>query len=103
VSALTVKEHPGGVAFSVWVKPRSSRSVVLGVRGDALEVAVTAPPVEGAANEEVIAVLARFLGVSKRAVTIMSGQTGRTKRVAVIGVTPQSLLALLSQSTSAES
>ncbi len=85
----------GEVTFALWVKPRSSRSAVLGVRGDALEVAVTAPPVEGAANAEVVEILAKQLRVPRRAVVIVSGQSGRTKRVQVSGLEPSQVLARL--------
>lgn len=72
--------------FSVRVQPRSSRSGVDGVVGDALRVRVHAPPVEGAANEAVVDVLARALGVSRGAVRIVSGAGSRSKLVEVAGV-----------------
>jgi uncharacterized protein (TIGR00251 family) len=60
-------------------------------------VAVAAPPVDGAANEEIVAVLAKSLGLSRRAVELVSGQTGRHKRVLCRGLTTAEVLQRLSQ------
>jgi uncharacterized protein (TIGR00251 family) len=78
---------PGGVVLSVRVVPRAGRSGLAGTRNGALLVRLTAPPVEGAANAELIEVLARAFGVAKRAISIESGERGRLKRVRVDGVT----------------
>ncbi len=76
-----------GVIIDVRVVPRSARSGIAGVRDDALLVRLNAPPVEGAANAELIEVIAAALGVPRRAVTIVSGDRSRQKRVRVDGVT----------------
>lgn len=76
-----------GVIVDVRVVPRSGRSGVDGTRDGALLVRVTAPPVEGAANDELIAVLADALDVPKRAVSVVSGGQSRRKRVKIAGVT----------------
>jgi uncharacterized protein (TIGR00251 family) len=75
-----------GVDLLVRVIPRAGRSGVAGTRGDALLVRLQAPPVDGAANAELVAVLAEALHVPKRAVSITSGERGRQKRVAIEGV-----------------
>jgi uncharacterized protein len=75
-----------GVAITVRVIPRASRSGVAGTRGDALLVRLNAPPVEGAANAELVAVIADALHVPKRAVSIASGERSRSKRVHVSGL-----------------
>ena len=80
---------PGGVVLSVRVIPRAARSGLAGTRDGVLVVRVTAPPVEGAANAELIEVIARALGVGIRAVSIVSGERGRLKRVRVEGVTKE--------------
>jgi uncharacterized protein (TIGR00251 family) len=72
--------------LKVRVKPRASKSRVLGPKGDTLEVAVAAPPVDGAANEELVRTLADHYGVPKRAVEILSGETARIKLVRLTGV-----------------
>lgn len=93
-SALVVEEVSGGVRFGVQVAPRASREAVLGVHDGALKVALTAPPVDGAANEALVAFLAHALGVPKRAVRITGGQTSRRKRVEVEGTTAAAVRAL---------
>jgi uncharacterized protein (TIGR00251 family) len=71
----------GGASLRVRVKPRASKSRVLGERDGELEVAVAAPPVDGAANEELVRVLAEHFDVPKRALTITHGTAGRSKLV----------------------
>jgi hypothetical protein len=83
---LEVGQRPDGVRFSVAVKPRSSRSAVVGVRQGALSVALTSPPVDGAANAELTKLLAKALGVAKSAVRIVTGESGRRKLVEVDGI-----------------
>jgi uncharacterized protein (TIGR00251 family) len=81
-----IESTPEGVAITVRVIPRAGRSGLAGTRGDALLVRLQSPPVEGAANEELIEVLARALQVPKRAVTIVGGGRSRQKRVRVGGI-----------------
>jgi uncharacterized protein (TIGR00251 family) len=80
--------HPeaGGIVIDVRVIPRAGKAGIAGTRGDALLVRLNAAPVEGAANEELIDVLAKTLGVPRRAVAIVSGERSRRKRVRVSGV-----------------
>ncbi len=77
------------VFLDVRVIPRAARPGLAGTRDGALVVRVSAPPVEGAANAELIQVLAKELDVSKRQVTIVAGERGRMKRVKVEGVTAE--------------
>jgi uncharacterized protein (TIGR00251 family) len=79
----------------VQVVPRASRSEIIGEHNGALRVRIAAPPVDGAANEELIRILARTFKVSKGAIQIMSGHSGRTKRVGITGGTPSILETLL--------
>lgn len=81
-----LSESPGGITISVRVIPRAGRSAVAGTRDGALLVRLNAPPVEGAANAELIEVLSKVLGVPKRAVTITSGERSRRKTVRVVGI-----------------
>jgi len=78
----------------VRVVPRSGRSGVAGMRDGAVLVRLKAAPVEGAANKELVAVLADALGVPKRNITIVSGHHSRTKKVRLQGVDPGRLEAL---------
>jgi uncharacterized protein (TIGR00251 family) len=82
---LAITTRPSGVRFSVRVQPRASRDEVLGVRDGRLAVRVTAPPVDSAANEAVVRLLAEWLDVPRGAVRIASGETGRTKVVEIAG------------------
>ena len=70
----------------VRVVPRAKRSGVGGTRGDAWVIRVQSSPVDGAANDELITVLAQLLDVPKRAITIVAGERSREKRVRVIGI-----------------
>ncbi len=89
-----------GVEFDVRVIPRSRKSAVDGVRDDRLLVRLAAPPVEGAANEALVALLAGMLKVPRRAVRIVSGEHGRHKRVAIDGVTVTLVEQILGASSS---
>jgi len=84
-----ITEIQGGVTFPVRVVPRASKNEVAGVQGDALKIRLTAPPVEGKANEALIAFLAQRLDVRKSQVEIVAGATSRRKIVRVMGVSPQ--------------
>lgn len=78
-------EAPGGV-IDIRVVPRAGRSGVAGLRDGALLVRLAAAPVDGAANAELIDVLARALHIPKRQVTIVGGERSRSKRVRVAGM-----------------
>ena len=83
---LALTERAGGVRFSVHARPRSSRSAILGVREGALEVALTSPPADGAANAELTKLLARALEVRRSDVTIVVGTSSRDKVIQVNGM-----------------
>jgi uncharacterized protein (TIGR00251 family) len=82
---------PSAVRIALRVQPRSAHDRVAGRHGDRLKLQVTAPPVEGAANAAVIALVARWIGVPRRTVTIAQGQAGRDKLVEVASDDPQTL------------
>jgi uncharacterized protein (TIGR00251 family) len=84
---LTRSGRDGAVRLAVHAKPRSRRSRVAGIREGALVVELAAPPVDGAANEELIATLAAALGVPKRSVILAGGASSRSKLVDVRGLT----------------
>ena len=98
--SLAIREHADGVSFSVLVVPRASRSKLVGLHAGALKVTLAAPPVDGEANAELSAVLAKALGVSKRAVQIIHGMHGKTKTVQVSGVSAEQLQALIAELSS---
>ena len=73
MSGVAVKSGASGVRFAVHVQPKASRTEFAGVHGAALKVRLHAPPVDGAANDEVINLIAKSLGVAKRSVRIVAG------------------------------
>ena len=70
---IPLQESDGGVSFAVKVHPRAKRNAVTGELGDALKVSLTAPPVEGRANEACVEFFAKLLKVPRSSVTIASG------------------------------
>lgn len=84
---IELSERDGAVVFSVRVQPRASRDEVGGEWQGALKVRLTAPPVDDKANEALRRLLAERLNVPLSAVSILAGSRGRTKRVAITGVT----------------
>jgi uncharacterized protein len=94
---LDLVSRDGGVVFAVRVQPRASRDEVAGVMGGALKVRLQAPAVENRANEALCEYLVQLLKTPKSAVRILSGEHSRSKRVHVLGVMEQQVLALLRQ------
>ena len=80
-------EAGGEVTFRVRVAPRASRSAAAGEHDGALKVRVAAPPVEGAANDELVRFLARALGLTTASVEIVSGHASKSKLVRARGAT----------------
>ncbi|MGA2990027.1 MAG: DUF167 domain-containing protein [Candidatus Korobacteraceae bacterium] len=83
---IAIRESATGCSFAVRVHPRAKRDAVAGTAGEALKVALSAPPVEGRANAACIDFLARLLGVSRSSVEIISGAGSRNKVVRVAGL-----------------
>jgi uncharacterized protein (TIGR00251 family) len=96
-ASAKIVERDGGIRFDIVVAPRASRERVGPVMGEAIKVAVTAPPVEGKANDAVVALLARKLGVRQNDVRIIGGERGKRKSVQVTGASRAALLALLGE------
>jgi uncharacterized protein (TIGR00251 family) len=92
---MKLVDKDGAIRFEVHAKPRAKKSRLVGERGDALEIALAAPPVDGAANEELVRFVARLLGVPRRQVALVRGETSREKLVAVTGLSLAELTALL--------
>jgi uncharacterized protein (TIGR00251 family) len=78
-----------GVRIRLHVQPRASRSELAGRHGDAIKVQLTAPPVDGAANEALLQFLAVRLQVPRSALSLVSGGSGRAKVVAVEAISPE--------------
>ncbi|TKC95171.1 DUF167 domain-containing protein [Polyangium fumosum] len=94
---LEMSERAGAVRFSVHVRPRSSRCSILGVREGALDVALTAPPAEGAANEELRKLLSRVLEVRRADVNILVGASSRSKLLEINGTSSTTVRELFSR------
>jgi uncharacterized protein len=94
---LILNEKDFEVVFQVRVKPRASRDAIEGERDGTLVVRLTAPPVEGQANEALVRLLASRLQVPKSAVRILSGEKARLKRVGARGVTAAAVHALAAE------
>ena len=88
---LEYTEGDGALTFRVRVAPRASKTEAAGEHGGALKVRVAAPPVGGAANEELARFLSKALGVPARAVEILSGRSSKTKVVRVAGAGAEGL------------
>ena len=77
----------GEVVLDLHVQPGAKRTEVAGTHGDRLKIRLAAPPVDGAANDELVRFLAEAFGVPRRNVTIVTGATARRKRVRIEGAT----------------
>ena len=83
---IPIRDTPSGATFQVRVHSRARKNAITGVVGDSLKLALTAPPVEGRANEACIAYLAELLNVPRSSVTIAAGETSRQKLIRVAGL-----------------
>ena len=88
-------EKDGRLTFHVRVVPSAKRSEIVGEHDGSLRVRLSSAPVNGAANEELMRILARALKVPRTSVAIIAGPTSKLKRVAIYGVAPEVLLALV--------
>jgi uncharacterized protein (TIGR00251 family) len=86
---VAIKNSPSGATFAVKVHPRAKKNAITGEVGDALKLALTAPPVDGEANEACIEFFAKLLKVPRSSVTIAAGQTSRKKSIHVSDLTAQ--------------
>jgi uncharacterized protein len=99
IEALDTKK---GLSFTVRVRPSAGRSGFTGEHAGALKVNLKSPPEDGKANKELVALIAKTLGIPAAGVTIVSGETSRTKRVSVTGVSRDKLENFLSGVTKQE-
>ncbi len=92
---VDLRQRGEAVAFRVRVVPRASRNRIAGIQEGVVRIQLTAPPVEGAANEALVTFLSSVLRVPKRDVEIVSGQSARQKVVSVSGLSPDEVEARL--------
>lgn len=88
---ISLRAGPDGITFSVRVQPRAKKNAIAGELGDALKLSLTAPPIEGRANEACIEFFANLLKVSRSSVTIASGESSRRKIIRVMGLSLEEL------------
>jgi uncharacterized protein (TIGR00251 family) len=83
---VSIQNSPSGRTFAVKVHPRAKRNAITGVVGGAVKLALTAPPVDGKANQACIEFFAKLLNLSRSSVTIAAGATSRNKVIRVAGL-----------------
>ena len=92
-----LRAHPDGVLLSVKVQPRASANEIGEALGDELRIKVTAPPVDAAANEALLKILAQQLHCPRNRVDIVRGHTSRHKVIKLYGLTPEAVAEKLGQ------
>jgi uncharacterized protein len=95
LDSLKLTTRDERVIVEVHVVPRASKTGISGVHDGRLKVSLTAPPVEGAANAELVAFLAKRLGRPRRDVELLRGETSRRKTLAIRGLTVAEIRARL--------
>ena len=78
---LSILENSQGILLKVYVQPRSSKNMIVGLHGDSLKIKVAAPPVDGAANKACVQFLAKCLSLSASSLEIITGHNSRTKTI----------------------
>jgi len=89
IPMIPIHETSGGVTIAVKIHPRARKNALAGQIGDALKVSLTAPPVDGKANEACVEFFAKLLKVARSSVSIAAGQTSLNKLIRVAGLTAQ--------------
>jgi hypothetical protein len=88
---IPIQESSEGATFAVKVHPRAKKNAITGEVGDALKVSLTAPPLDGKANDACIEFFAKLLKVPRASVTIASGHSGRRKVIRVMGLSVEQI------------
>lgn len=89
------EDGSGNLILRLHVQPGAGETAVVGLHGEALKIRLAAPPVDGKANEALVAFLARRLGIAKARVELVAGAASRAKRVRISGVSRAEILKLL--------
>jgi hypothetical protein len=93
---IPITDSAQGAVFAVRLQPEAKRNAILGVHGDAIKIAITAPPIEGRANDALVELLAEWLNVPRSAITIIAGAHSRNKRVRIAGSTTDAIATAIS-------
>lgn len=92
---IPINDTASGATFSVRLHPRAKKNAITGTLGDALKISLTAPPVEGKANQACIDFLADLLKLPRSSITIAAGQASRNKLIRISGVSAADVAARL--------
>ncbi|WP_255484281.1 DUF167 domain-containing protein [Granulicella sp. 5B5] len=95
IGELGVRDAPGGCVVPVRVHPGAKRDAVTGTHDGAVKIALTSPPVDGRANEALVAFVAKRLGVARGQVTLLTGASSRMKTLRVVGLSAEEVSAKL--------
>ena len=98
MASLTIQEVDGGVVFAAKIVPGSSKTAISGVLDGMVKIRISAAPEKGKANQCLVNFLAKQLGVKKKAISIISGQTNPVKHMQVLGISAEMLLKGLADS-----
>lgn len=94
---LDITAKDGAVIVAVRVVPRASKSEIVGELDGFLKIRLSAPPVDGVANKELVKLLSKTFGVSKSQIEIISGETSKTKRVQIDGLNTKEFLKTINE------
>jgi len=94
---INIQENSEGITTEIKVQPRSSRNQIVGEQDGMLKIKLTAPPVEGEANQALVDYLSSILDVPRRNVTLLKGESSRQKIVAIQGITREAFLQKIGQ------
>ncbi len=92
---IPIRDHPLGATFAVRVQPRAARTAIGGTVGDALKISLSAPPLDGRANGELVEFFSEIFSVPRSAVQVVTGERSRNKVIRVAGRTAAELLSKL--------
>ena len=80
-----LSHHKDGIRIKIYAQPGASKTEIIGQHGGAIKIRISSPPVDGAANDEILRLLSKTLGVSKSQIAIVGGVTSRTKTFNIVG------------------
>jgi len=92
---IQITDHQDGCILSVRAQPGARRNALVGEQAGALKVAVTAPPDQGRANDAIVELLAEAFGLKRSQIELVSGMTGKQKKILIRGISVESLRAKL--------
>ncbi len=92
---INFTEKDGAIFFNVKVVPRSSKSEMVGKLDGALKIKLKSPPIDGAANAELVKLLSKTFGVSKSEIEIVGGQTSKLKQIKISNLESEKFLKVL--------